>query len=251
MEDNRFISASVVTYNDGDTAQNVCRAITENTKRYPFKLYVIDNASFDGTVDSLSGMELTLIRNIKNIGFGAAHNVSLEHELGKYHFIVNPDIEFTSDLLSDITDFMEENPDIALCMPNVLNPDGTVQYLPKEIPTFKRIFLGRFSESVRDEYTRRDMPLDTVSDINFCSGSFMCIKTEVFKSLGGFDKKYFMYLEDADLTLKAQKYGRTVIAPQFTVTHKWQRESAKKLKYLLIHTASAIKFLWFWRGKRK
>jgi GT2 family glycosyltransferase len=76
----------------------------------------------------------------------------------------------------------------------------------------------------------------------------MCIKSDAFKSLGGFDERYFMYLEDVDLTLRAKKMGRAVINPNIAVTHSWERESAKKLKYLFIHLSSARKFL---RRRRK
>ena len=58
-----------------------------------------------------------------------------------------------------------------------------------------------------------------------------------------------MYLEDADLTNRAKKYGRVVMNPDVSVTHIWERESAKKIKYLLIHIFSAIKFLLKSEGK--
>ena len=70
----------------------------------------------------------------------------------------------------------------------------------------------------------------------------MCIRGEVFEKLGGFDDRYFMYMEDVDLTLRAKKYGKTVIVPKFSVCHLWKRESAKSLKMLLIHTKSVFKF---------
>ena len=79
----------------------------------------------------------------------------------------------------------------------------------------------------------------------------MCIRSDVFKALGGFDERFFMYLEDADLTLRAQKFGRTVIAPQFCVTHLWDRSSAKSIKYLFIHLSSAFKFLIKQKRKHK
>ncbi len=174
-----------------------------------------------------------------------------------YHFIINPDITVSSDVLSDIADFMDENPDISLMMPKILNSDGTEQFLPKRIPTAKYLFLGRLERlfkslsKVRDEYTRKFDNIDTVTDIDFCSGCFMCIRSEVFKALGGFDERFFMYLEDADLTLRAQKFGRTVIAPQFCVTHLWDRSSAKSIKYLFIHLSSAFKFLIKQKRKHK
>lgn len=246
------VSASIVTYNDINRAPDTVSSIVQNTKKYPLKLYVIDNASSDGTADLIekSG-QAAVIRNSKNLGFGAAHNVVLNHELGKYHFVINPDITVTSDVLSDMVDYFENNPDVVMAMPKILNTDGTEQKLPKERPSFKRLFLGRLSDKIRSEYVWADKDITEPCEIKFCTGCFFCIRTDVFKKLLGFDKRYFMYLEDADLALKAKRKGKVMLLPQFNVTHAWERESAKSLKYLLIHIISCFKFLFKWRGKYK
>ncbi len=249
-----FLSAAIVTYNDIDKVRDAVLSIKEHTRRYPLKLYIIDNGSTDATVDFFKDFDVTVIENGKNIGFGAAHNKALDLPIGKYHFIINPDIVIKSDVLSDMADFMEENPQIALSMPNILNGDGTVQHLPKEIPTAKYLFLGRLArlggnfKKIRERYVWADREIKEITEIDFVSGCFMCIKSEVFKALGGFDPRYFMYLEDADLTLRAKTMGQAVINPFISVTHSWERESAKKLKYLFIHLSSARKFL---RRRRK
>ena len=244
MQENNLISAAIVTYNGGETALAAVDSILANTKKYPLEFYVFDNASTDETLEILSGIEgLCVKENKKNIGFGAAHNKILENKIGKYHFVINPDIKICSDVLSGIADFMEKNPDIVMCMPKILNDDGTEQKLPKEKPTFKNLFLGRLFQKIRNEYIWADREITSVTDIDFCTGCFFCIRSDIFKKLGGFDERFFMYLEDADLTARAKKYGRVVMNPDISVTHIWKRESAKKFKFLLIHTFSAIKFL--------
>lgn len=243
-EENNFLSAAVVTYCDAEKAVNACNSIIGNTKRCSVRLYVFDNASPDGTAEKLSCLDGAIFeKQPKNLGFGAAHNRALSYPLGKYHFVINPDITFSSDVLSDMADFMEQNPDVVMMMPRILNADGTEQRLPKEVPTAKRLFLGRIFPSVRREYVRGDREINSVDDIDFCSGCFFCIRSDIFKKLGGFDERYFMYLEDADLTLRAKKYGRVVINPDIAVTHLWERSSSKSLKYLIIHMISSFKFL--------
>lgn len=247
-----LVSASIVTYNDISRAPDTVKSIVENTKKYPLKLYVIDNASSDGTPDLIEKTEeATVIKNNKNLGFGAAHNVVLDRQLGKYHFVINPDITINSDVLSDMVDYMENNSDVVMAMPKILNTDGTEQKLPKERPTFKRLFLGRLSDKIRSEYVWANKDITEPQEINFCTGCFFCIRTDVFKKLLGFDQRYFMYLEDADLALKAKGKGKVMILPQFNVTHAWERESSKSFKYLFIHIISGFKFLLKWRGKYK
>ncbi len=252
MSSDITVSASIVTYNDISRALDTVSSVVQNTKKYPLKLYVVDNASNDGTADLIekSG-QATVIRNGKNIGFGAAHNVVLNCNLGKYHFVINPDITLSDDVISDMVDYFENNPDVVMAMPKILNTDGTEQKLPKERPTFKRLFFGRLSDKIRGEYVWADKETTEPCEIKFCTGCFFCIRTEVFKKLLGFDERYFMYLEDADLALKAKSKGKVMLLPQFCVTHAWERESSKSLKYLFIHIISCFKFLFKWRGRYK
>lgn len=247
-----LVSVSVVTYNDIGRAPDTVDSVVKNTKRYPIKLYVIDNNSTDGTADLIekSG-QAVVVRNSKNFGFGAAHNVVLGQKLGKYHFVINPDITLHSDVISDMVDYFENNPDVVMAMPKILNTDGTEQKLPKERPTFKRLFFGRLSNKIRSEYVWADKDITQPCEIKFCTGCFFCIRTDIFKKLLGFDERYFMYLEDADLALKAKSKGKVMILPQFCVTHVWERDSSKSLKYLFIHIVSCFKFLFKWRGKFK
>ena len=247
--ENNMVSVCIVTYNDRERVIKACDSILENTKRYDIKFYIVDNASSDGTPEALGVLPVKVIKNPNNQGFGAAHNIVLCEELGKYHFVVNPDIILSSDVISDMVDFFESNPEVVMACPKVLNVDGSEQKLPKNRPTFKRLFGGRLSKKIRSEFIWEQRELEAPCDIDFCTGCFFCIRSDVFKALGGFDQRYFMYLEDADLTLSAKKYCRVVINPQVSVTHIWERESAKSIKYLLIHIISSLKFLWKWRGK--
>ena len=256
MKTEILISASIVTYNDVSKAVAACRSILDNTKGYPLKLYVIDNASTDDTVKRIEEIEgVEVIKNNDNIGFGAAHNKMLGLPMGKYHFVINPDIVIKSDVLSDFADYFEQNPDVVMAMPKICNPDGSEQKLPKEMPTAKRLFLGRLASfsprfaAVRNEYIWADREITEPVDVNFCTGCFFCIRSEVFSALQGFDDRYFMYLEDVDLTVRAKEYGRVVMNPEISVIHEWGRDSAKKLKYLFIHICSSVKFLYKWRKK--
>lgn len=247
-----LVSASIVTYNDISRAPTTIESIVSNTKKYPLKLYVIDNNSTDGTADFIEKMEIaTVIKNSKNLGFGAAHNIVLNQPLGKYHFVINPDITINDDVISNMVDYFENNPNVVMAMPKILNTDGTEQKLPKERPTLKRLFLGRLSDKIRSEYVWAQKDITKPTEIDFCTGCFFCIRTEIFEKVLGFDQRYFMYLEDADLTLKAKLKGKVIILPQFSVTHTWERESTKSLKYLFIHIISSFKFLFKWRGKCK
>lgn len=251
MESEKTVSAAIVTYNDREQAISACKSLLEHTKRYPLKLYVFDNASCDGTVEALQKLGVTVFKNTKNIGFGAAHNKVISTQMGKYHFVVNPDVILNSDVVSDMVDFFESNPDVVMAMPKILNCDGSEQRLPKEKPTFKRLFFGRLSKKIRKEYVWANKNITKPTQIDFCSGCFFGIRSDLFCKLGGFDERFFMYLEDADLTLRAKNCGKVMLLPQFEITHLWQRASAKSFRCFLIHTVSCFKFIFKWRKASK
>lgn len=240
------LSVCIVTYNSADKIGTAVSSIKNHTKGLDYKLFVSDNASTDNTHDivKVADENAVILQNGGNIGFGKAHNTVIEHINTKYHAIVNPDIEVTSDVLSDICAFLDDHPEISLVVPKILFPDGSEQILPKRVPKLKYLFGRRlpFMKKYADEYTRCNEVFTEPTEIDFCTGCFMVIRTDVFKKIGGFDDRFFMYFEDADLTLSAKRHGKTMLLPQLTVVHSWERSSAKSLKYLLIHISSMFKF---------
>ena len=254
MSEKTTVSACVVTYNNQDCAKTAVETVVLNTKNTALSMYVCDNNSTDRTIDSLKDIEnVNIIRLPKNQGFGKAHNVVLDKIDSKYHAVINPDIIINSDVISAIAEFMDENTDVVMATPKILNADGSEQHLPKLTPSFKYVLLGRLGavfkpfKKYRDFYTKSNEHITKPYEVDFCTGCFFVIRTDVFKKLGGFDDRFFMYFEDADITRRAKQYGKTVFLPQFSVTHMWERASAKKLKYLIIHLTSYFKYMIKWR----
>lgn len=251
------VSAAVVTYNCKEKAINTLNSILENTKKYPLCLTVYDNNSFDGTAEMVKELDgVNLVETGANLGFGKAHNIALYNNLGKYHAVINPDIIINSDVLAELCDVLEQNPDIAMITPQILNADGSVQNLQKREVKAKYLFLGRLAKfggifkKMRQEYTSFTLDSNGFADIDFCTGCFFVIRSEVFAKLGGFDERFFMYLEDADLSKRVKEMGRIVYYPAVSVTHLWERESAKSFKYLLIHFLSLFKYFLKWRKEK-
>lgn len=251
------VSAAIVSYNSSDKIVEAATSLISNTKKYPLKLYIVDNCSQDNTQSIVENKikEAVLIKSDKNGGFGYGHNKVLPFLESDYHIIVNPDIIVKDDVVSKMVDYLEERKDISMAMPNIINTDGTNQYLPKKKPKLKYLFGGRFErfggvfKKWRREYTMYGEYDKTPVEIDFCSGCFTMIRTDVFKKIGGFDERYFMYFEDADLTRQAKDYGKTMLLPQLSVVHEWERASSKKLKYLIIQIKSMRQYFRKWKKK--
>lgn len=236
------LSIAVVTYNSEDEISNVLGSVIENTKKIEYKITVIDNASSDGTVELVKRdfPEVEVIETGENRGFGAGHNKMLASD-SEYHAVLNPDITLNGDTLSGLVNYLEANPEVAMVTPKILNPDGTEQHLPKLKPTRRYMLLGRLSRyikafaPVREEYTRSLESITEPTEIEFCTGCFMVMRTELFKKIGGFDENFFMYMEDADLSDRMREYGKIVFNPDFSATHNWDGGSSKSLKLLKYH----------------
>lgn len=230
------ISAGIVVYNSPEDAHKTVASVLENTKDLKFFLFVIDNASACQIGDSLKKdfSEPSYISLKENIGFGKGHNMVLDKISSKYHFVINPDILIDQYTIKTMCEFMDKNPDIAISCPKVLHPDGSVQYIAKGRPTVlallsRRLHFG-FLKGIERRYLGMDKDQDKAFEVDFCTGCFFVIRTEVFKKIGGFDPEYFLYFEDADITMKAKKLGRAFYNPTASVTHFWHRETAKSFK---------------------
>lgn len=240
------VSACIVTYNESDKIYDCIASILANTRGLSFKLFVVDNCSTDNTVEIItrSFPQVSVFSNDKNLGFGAAHNLVLDLLDSDYHFVINPDIIMNTDTIQQLCDYLQGHDDTVMITPKILYKNGDEQFLPKRRPKIKYLLGGRipFLSKYRKEYTRQDELFSQPADIDFCTGCFFAIRTECFINLNGFDPNFFMFFEDADLTLRAKQFGRVVFYPHCTVTHLWERASAKSIKYLMIHICSMLKF---------
>ncbi len=248
------ITASIVAYNNEDEIANVLTSLA-NCNISDFEVYVVDNASKDGTVKLIEEQFswVKLIRSPENVGFGAGHNLALKETDSIYHIFINPDILVEKGEIEKMISYMEENQDVVILSPRVLNTDGTEQYLPKKNPKIKYFLGGRFEKRSkicyrwRSEYTLRDQKIIEPTEVDFCTGCFMFCRTKALKSCGGFDERYFLHFEDADLTREMKKIGKTMYIPYIHVVHEWKRENGKSGKVFRIALSSMFKYLWKWR----
>ena len=110
-------------------------------------------------------------------------------------------------------------------------------------------FLEKYSKrcaKLRNEYTLKDQIIVRPIDVEFCSGCFMITRTEALLRIGGFDERYFLHFEDADLTRELKKIGRTVYNPDIEVVHKWERDNRKINKSFWIALKSMFIYMKKW-----
>lgn len=246
-----MLSACIVLYHPGAEVLRTVRCLQDSD--IMMQLYIVDNSPQDSMGQKIlwQCQGATYLPQSRNCGYGGGHNAVLDKLRTRYHLICNPDVTFPPDLLSRMVQYMEMHQDVAVLTPRVLNEDGTTQYLPKRSPTVRYLLGGRLKRFAhwRAEYTLADMDITVPTSVEFATGCFMLIRTAFFQQLGGFDRRFFMYHEDSDLSKRVLRKGPIVYHPDMVITHAWNRESAHNLKGTLRHVASTVKYFnrWGWK----
>lgn len=247
------MSGCIVTYNNSSIICECIESILAWTKDLDFTLYISDNNSTDGTVELIRRRfpEVIILESKKNTGFGEGHNRVIKKLNSKYHFVINPDILVTQDVFQPMSDYLEKHKDVAMITPRIMNDNGMEQLLPKRNPTIRYTIVSKFKpfKKYRQIYTRELENLDKPTDVDFCTGCFFGIRTSVFKRLKGFDSRYFMYMEDADLSRMVRQRYRIIFYPQVFVYHKWNRENTRSIKGILRWFKSMVKYFMKWGWK--
>ena len=243
-----MITASIVLFNEDikTLRKTVDSFINSSIEK---KLYLIDNSPKNILEQYFISPKIEYIFVGKNIGFGKAHNLVLNKINSKYHLILNPDVEFKSDVIATLIIELEKDLEASFISPKVIYPNKEQQYICRKHPTFYDLINRRLKVSKtlikKNEYRYDSLENSFYPD--FIHGCFMLFKTQDFKNLKGFDERYFLYMEDADLCKKIDESGKKKLYfPKVEIIHQYQKGSSKSLKLLFYHLTSAIKYFLKW-----
>lgn len=253
------ISVSIVTYNDAAIVEDRLRILLPIFKNNNvFKVYIIDSCSTDNTMEKLTNIAATdnifeICKLEGNKGFGFGHNQAIKKTNADYHVVMNLDTTPSTDnLLVKMSEYMEQNKDIDLLSPLIKFPDNSIQYLTRNEPTIFDLgirFLGQnWFKKRQQNFVNKTSGYDHEQIIYNASGCFMFLRTKSIKHIGGFDERYFLYMEDTDLTKTINQNGQAIFSPNFEVIHQWQREN-HSISGAIFMVKSMIKYFnkWGWR----
>lgn len=258
------LSIGIVTHNNRRIIEKTLDSIYANRPlKMGIRLNILDNASTDGTFELVDRWcrdkdNAIAIESTTNSGFGCGHNEIFSRCSSQYHLICNPDITLTAGALDILLNFINSDQHIGMTCPRVKYPDGRLQPLNRRYPSILDIALRRFVparfqghfKTRMDRYNMLDIGYETPYEVPFVSGAFMLCRSDVLKAVGGFDERFFLYFEDADLSRKIQENGwATRYCPEATVIHEWQRDAHRSLWGAMQFSKSAFKYFskWGWR----
>lgn len=258
------ISASIVLFNTDkediqkSTSSFLLSVIEEK------KLYVIDNSPTDRLKKHIKGENIIYISNPTNPGFGAAHNIAIKEAINwgaDYHFVINPDISTKEEVALPMIKYMEKYQKIGMMMPQILNTNGTVQNLPKLLPSPYAVLMRKFKfprflyKKFINKYELRSVPNNQIYEAPILSGCFSLFRVSALKEVGLYDDRFFMYFEDWDISRRIHQKYKTVYFPLVSVYHGYESGANKNKRLFGIFLSSAIKYFnkwgWFFDKERK
>lgn len=257
MKEKLELTVSIVLYNeDVEELKNTvdCFLKIDLGK----KLYLIDNTEKKLFKDVFNHSCIEYIGLGKNIGFGAGHNTVLPKikENSKFHLILNPDVSFKPKVIPNLITELQQNNDVSMIAPKVLFPNGKHQYSCRRYPIVSELlvrrfkFLKTFIKSAKFKGQYKDKDLNSLLYVDWITGCFHLYKTSDFVALNGFDKRYFLYMEDVDICKKIDQLGKKKIYyPQEQITHVLKQGSLKNIKLFFRHATSALKYFLKWGFK--
>lgn len=239
MESSKVITLSIVSHGQGMLVEQL---LSDLNRLYSKEFEVIITLNLPEDESFLVGhnFKILVIKNTRPKGFGANHNAAFKLSSSKLFAILNPDIRlYAFDLWTLLAPFQNEN--IMVVAPLVLSAYGEVEDSARRFPTASRLFRRsvfgiRTADYKVEEYA---YPVDWVA------GMFMVFRREAYLEVDGFDeKRFYMYLEDADICRRiAKKNWLVVVNPMSKVTHMARRASRRNLKHMRWHIVSAMRYL--------
>lgn len=257
-----MITASIVAYH---TPVNELSHLLECVVKSNIGiLYLIDNSSND-SLRELGNISSKIVYIYSdNLGFGHGHNIAIRKSIAvnaDYHIVINPDVFWKGRVIEELQMFMEKYRDCGLVMPQVLYPNGELQYLCKLLPTPIDLFGRRFLpfKSIQQKrnahFELHASGYDKTMEVPSLSGCFMFMRVKVLRKIGMFDERFFMYAEDLDLCRRIGEVSKTIYYPKVSIYHEYGKGSYKNRKLLKYHICSVIKYFnkwgWIFDKKRK
>lgn len=224
------VSILVVTYRNPALTRDCLRSIAEHVPSELYELLVLDNSSGDGTVEMIASEfpSAQLEASPINLGFARANNVLAERARGQYLLLLNPDTVVWEGAVEALLDLAARHPEAGLYGGRTMSPSGALE--PSSCwgaPTLWSLACYATGLSWLFGGTRRFDPeslgpwqRDTEAQVDIVTGCLALITRDLWQALGGFDESFWMYGEDADLSLRVAARGyRPMITPAAVVTH--------------------------------
>jgi len=256
------IKLTVIIVN-ANTRELTCRcleSIYTNSPSCDFEVIVVDNASTDGSCESIETHfpEVQLIRNRENLGFARANNLALEIARGSHLLLLNSDTVVQAGNFDGMLSAMRAEERVGVVVPRLVYDDGSLQHsynpmpgvfvalctffeLRRLVPRYVLALLGRGlggrllgkTVSTYSGWLSQDsLPSKELGADVYATGACMLIRRECYEQVGGLDPEFFMYVDDADYSKRVHDAGwKIVYVAETTVIHSQGGTAGRRYRW--------------------
>ncbi|MDD5342653.1 MAG: glycosyltransferase family 2 protein [Patescibacteria group bacterium] len=216
MNDQIDVSIVIVSWRVKRLLRQCLASIYHETKSINFEVFVVDNASSDGTEEMVKGEfpEVKLIVNKENLGFAKANNQALSLARGDFLLVLNPDTEIINNAVEKTVKFMRQTSTAGVTGCRLLNPDKTSQPSVRGFPTLSAISLLMLklhrvltNLPTFKKYFGKSIDYNKTQEVDQVMGAFFMIRRELVRKIGIFDEKFFIWFEEVDYCYRAKLAG--------------------------------------------
>jgi N-acetylglucosaminyl-diphospho-decaprenol L-rhamnosyltransferase len=243
------VSAVIVSYNVVDLVLECIASLrTDGVEQ----VVVVDNASSDGSVETLRRREpeVEVVALSRNLGYGTAANRGVARTTAPYVAVMNPDVVVEPGSTKALVDALDADPGLAVVGPRVESPGGDLYPSVRTFPDLADAAGHAFFHFVwpANPFSRRYRMLDwdhaAAADVDWVAGNHFLVRRRAWDEVGGFDESFFMYMEDVDLCWRLRRAGwRTGYEPAARVTHAIGRSTDQTpYRMILAHHRSLLRY---------
>jgi hypothetical protein len=243
MDNGRSVTASIVSHGQGELVDYLIGDLIRSCASRVARLVVTLNVpEREPRALAHAPFEIIVLRNAAPLGFGANHNQAFRHCETPWFAILNPDLRADADFIGVL--IAAAHPDDALLSPLILDAEGRKADAVRPLVTPWQMMRRALGERRRA----------TTEAADWLAGMCLLARADAFRTVGGFDLRYFMYCEDVDLSLRMQIAGwRLAVVEDARVVHSARRASRQSARHFRWHVASLL-HLWmsrtYWRYQR-
>jgi GT2 family glycosyltransferase len=219
----------MVNWNTKDLLKSCLESIHKTIQDISYEIIVVDNASRDGSVAMLREkyLEVRLIQNEENRGFGAANNQAMRIMTGRYALLLNSDTVLTENAVRELFTFMEAHADAAMACGQLLNANGSKQNSVASFPNLLTLLTNTslLEYLFPDHYPSKRYNHDKPIEVDSCIGACFLVRKKAIEDVGMLDERYFFFFEETDWAYQMKKVGWKVFQIPTAFIYHFQGQS--------------------------